>query len=554
MFKNYLAKMALSVLVGFSSLSFPMAAFTAEESTLPVLNTDTRTVAIFKNGLGFFIREGEVSLKDGWAVTEYVPDAALGSIWIGSLDKGANLEKIIGFKEEVTKEIEAISIEELLKANIGKKAILTFEEQTIEGTIKSVPEDREIEKEDGVGDDYQRIRPPQPKLATIVIIDTKAGEVVLNRNKISKIEFPESCAKEFSVKEKAKRIKFKVATRKEKTRLGLSYLQKGISWVPSYLVDIENPKKARITMKATVINDVEDLRNVDMYFVVGYPNFMYADILSPMALEESLNQFISSLERMDRRPAGRTAIMYQRVASAGLEKKEAALLDYAAIRETPGVAEEDLFLYHKKDINFKKGERADFYIFSDEVNYKHIYQWEIPDALNLDPYARLRREENEKPEIEVWHSIKLSNSTKYPWTTAPALTVRGSKPLAQDIINYTPKGTQVNLKITAATDIKTRSREYEIEREHGVRIGDARYDLVTVRGELYLKNCKSKDIEIEIKKTTTGEVIEAGYEVKVEQIAEGIRGVNPKSLISWEFPLPAGKEKTIYYKYRVYVQ
>ncbi|MCK4595936.1 hypothetical protein KAT73_04070, partial [candidate division WOR-3 bacterium] len=109
-------------------------------------------------------------------------------------------------------------------------------------------------------------------------------------------------------------------------------------------------------------------------------------------------------------------------------------------------------------------------------------------------------------------------------------------------------------KITAATDIKTRSREYEIEREHGVRIGDARYDLVTVRGELYLKNCKSKDIEIEIKKTTTGEVIEAGYEGKVEQIVKGIRGVNPKSLISWEFPLPAGKEKTIYYKYRVYVQ
>jgi len=45
-------------------------------------------------------------------------------------------------------------------------------------------------------------------------------------------------------------------------------------------------------MKATLINDAEDLENVDFFFVVGYPNFLYADVLSPMALQESITQFI----------------------------------------------------------------------------------------------------------------------------------------------------------------------------------------------------------------------------------------------------------------------
>ena len=43
--------------------------------------------------------------------------------------------------------IMLISIEELIKANIGKEAIITYGDKTIKGRIKSVPENREIEKD-----------------------------------------------------------------------------------------------------------------------------------------------------------------------------------------------------------------------------------------------------------------------------------------------------------------------------------------------------------------------------------------------------------------------
>ncbi len=41
-----------------------------------------RSVAVFKNGLGFFLREGDVKLRDGWCVAESVPPAAFGTLAI----------------------------------------------------------------------------------------------------------------------------------------------------------------------------------------------------------------------------------------------------------------------------------------------------------------------------------------------------------------------------------------------------------------------------------------------------------------------------------------
>ncbi|MCJ7508466.1 MAG: hypothetical protein MUO85_07015 [candidate division Zixibacteria bacterium] len=568
MSKKYLLRTRLLILSVFISLFLLMQTSLAKEDTLPLLNTKPKTIAVFKNGLGFFIRDGEVSLKDGWGVTEYVPNATLGSIWIGCLDKDATLEEAIAFKEEIKNEIEAISIEELLKANIGEDVIIDLNNKIIKGKIISVPEDREIEKNETARYDYrsgytypytQQIQP-----ATFVIIDTKEGKVALNKNAISKIEFPNLQSTKIVKESKAKRIKFKVGTQKSKARLSLSYLQKGISWVPSYLVNIENPKKARITMKATLINDVEDLENVDVYFVVGYPNFVYADVLSPMALEQSITQFISTLSAGGRR--GRydvsdelSNIMSQSV-NRGLEEGfvvngPVSPLDYgyAAIKGLTGVSEEDLFLYYKEGVSLKNGERAYYHIFSDEVDYKHIYEWEIPDAMKLDYYGYYRPEQQKEITEQVWHSIKLTNSTNYPWTTAPAFSVSSWKPLAQDIIDYTPKGAKTNLKLTVATDIKTDKHEYEIERQRDINLYHHDYDLITVKGELYAKNCKTEDVTMEIKKKLTGEVIEVSHNGKIKKTAEGLRGPNNNSIISWEIPLKAGEEVNITYKYKVYI-
>jgi hypothetical protein len=552
MSKQHLVKIALFALLGMILTTLSMATTAERENSLPILNTKPKTIAVFKNGLGFFIREGEVDLLNKWAATEYVPKATLGSLWIGSLDKDAQIEEVIGFLEEVENKIEALTLQELLKVNIGKKVKITANNQVIEGIIQSVPEN----KESYIQTAQQRV---QPYPGAIVIIRTKEGDVALNKNAVSKIEFSTSYSTQTQVEGREKRIKFKVATPKKKAKLSLSYLQKGISWIPSYLVNIEDPKKARITMKATLINDVEDLENIDAFFVVGYPNFMYADVLSPLALDQALSQFITGLEAGARRRdeySQMSNIMRQSMPAAFREEARVQPLDYgyAAIKGVPGASEEDLFLYNKRGINLKKGERAYYHIFSQEIDYKHIYEWNVPDTLNVDPRGYQSSGQPQTDREQVWHSIKLENSTDYPWTTAPALTISGWKPLAQDTINYTPKTTKTNLKLTIATDIKTNRNEYEIERQRDVRLYRNSYDLVTVKGELYINNAKSKDVTMEIKKKVTGEVLEVSHSGKVEKIAEGLRGVNFNSFISWEIPVKAGEEVEVTYTYKVYIR
>lgn len=51
-----------------------------------VWQTHATSVAVFKNGLGFFIREGKVALRDGWCLAEQVPPATFGTLAIYSLD------------------------------------------------------------------------------------------------------------------------------------------------------------------------------------------------------------------------------------------------------------------------------------------------------------------------------------------------------------------------------------------------------------------------------------------------------------------------------------
>ncbi|UCE36274.1 MAG: hypothetical protein JSW00_12135 [Thermoplasmata archaeon] len=554
MSKYQLSKIIFCILLLMTLSTLSMLASEDKENPLPILNTKLKTIAVFKNGLGFFIREGQVELQDKWAVTESVPQATLGSLWIGSLDEDTQIEEVIAFFEEIKSDTEAITLQELLKANIGKRVTVTANNKLIEGTIKSIPEDRVPYPES-----MQQPIPPQP--AVIVIISTKKGEVAINRNAVSKIEFPPNFSTKILTQEKAKRFKFKLATRKKKATLSLSYLQKGISWIPGYLVNIENPKKARITMKAILINDIEDLENADAFFVVGYPNFMYADVLSPMALDQALSQFITGLEEGTRRRDEYSLlsnIMRQARTSISVVEALKRSSDYGytatAIKGVPGASEEDLFLYHKKGISLRKGERAYYHIFSQEVDYKHIYEWNVPDTINVDTSGYQFSEESQADTEQVWHSIKLGNSTDYPWTTAPALTVSGWKPLAQDVINYTPKGTETNLKLTVATDIKTNRNEYEIERERDVKLYRSSYDLVTIKGELYIHNAKSQDVTLEIKKKVTGDVREASHDGKIDKVAEGLRGVNLNSFISWEIPVKAGEEVEVTYTYKVYIE
>jgi hypothetical protein len=127
----------------------------------------------------------------------------------------------------------------------------------------------------------------------------------------------------------------------------------------------------------------------------------------------------------------------------------------------------------------------------------------------------------------IWHALRVKNTTKFPWTSAPAMVIAGTKPVSQDTLSYTPKGATSTLKLTIATDIRASHEEQEVDRQKNLqRRRGYDYDQVTVEGTLKIENYKSKDVKLLVAKTLRGSVesqTDNGKAEKRELSATGTR-------------------------------
>jgi hypothetical protein len=357
----------------------------------------------------------------------------------------------------------------------------------------------------------------------------------------------------------ALRLKIKSASAKEKLSMG--YLERGLGWTPSYLISLTDDSNAQITMQAVVTDDAEDLQNAQLFFVVGVPNFAYANTLSPMSLQQSLVDYMKDAERdFDRRKSfGALSNAINGQALMADEKEAAPISLVNGVDEMASAPEEDLFLYSRSDVTLAKGERASYNVFSGNVAYEHLYNWEVEDQPRVDAYGNVINP-NQNPQDgnradSIWHSIRLKNSTKFPWTSAPALVVSGDKPVSQDTLTYTQKGANSTLRVTIATDIRASHEEREVARQPEINHRRGyNYDLVTVEGKLKVKNYKMKPVHLAISKTLRGKTELQSDLGKTVQLGEGIESDNPRSRLTWEISLAPGQERVVTYRYRIWVR
>jgi hypothetical protein len=514
----------------------------------PVTSTKVVTVAAFKNGLGFFVRQGPAKLTNGWGVMHEVPSPSFGSLWLGVSEQGASVDELVAMHRDVAGKRNASDVRELLTANTGKVATVEVGGKLYTGTILSTstqPAALVL-----AGDPALPV--PEEKLLLMKFVDGNVA--AFDRGDVRWASFGEPPATTIPTVARARALKFKVKNGGESVNMTMSYLQRGIGWSPSYLITLEDDKTARITMQAILVDDVEDLVDVDVFFVVGVPNFAFSEIISPMALQQTLADFISNLQGGGRRDFGAGPLANVMSQSVAVYDDATAGAGGLTVAELAGAPEEDLFLYARPRVTLARGERGTYSVFATEVGYEHVYEWTIPDTARINSYGQVDSQ-TVKEADRVWHSLRLANSSTFPWTTAPAMVVSGQKPIAQDTLGYTPKGATNTLKLTVATDVQTDKQEIEASRRENARqIYGSTYDEVTVQGTLKIRNFKTRDVKLTIRKTVTGEVDVASDGGATTKLAEAFNSVNPTSRIAWEVPLGPGAEKVITYRYRVYVR
>jgi len=577
--------MKLSHALCMSMGTWTIAALAAYSGAAPEGALKPVQVATFKNGLAFIVRQGDLPLEGGAGKIVPIPAATLGSLWLTPNDAKVTLDELVAYRYKVASSQNLKTLADLLLANAGKVVTLGYANQKeytgeIVGFRQPEPAAEGGSSSTGAAPALLPLEAPGPESGLLaereslrpidivpqfLLLKVEGKLLALPLQNVTQITLPDNPVLQVAKEEERKALRLKVKGAAGHANLTMGYLEYGFGWTPSYLVSLQDDKTAQLTLQAVVIDDAEDLRDAEMFFVVGVPNFAYAHIPSPMALEQTLMDFMQAANRREGGVVGGVAskaLVAQRIVPMETDNSLAAAYPSfeTAVEELRGAPEEDLFLYNRSGVTLAKGERATYNVFSGSVSYEHIYQWDVQDTPRVDAFGTVQNlqypsRSDQADRNNIWHALRLKNNTKFPWTSAPALVISGAKPVSQDALPYTPKGATSILKLTIATDIRTSQDEREAARQQNVmRRRGYSYDEVTVEGTLKIKNYKTKDVRLSITKTLRGNVESQSDDGKAEKLGEAISVDNPTSRLTWEITLQAGEECSITYRYKVWVR
>jgi len=229
--------------------------------------------------------------------------------------------------------------------------------------------------------------------------------------------------------------------------------------------------------------------------------------------------------------------------------------------QTDASSAEQLFLYKTDQINLKKGERASLRLFSLTVPATEVFEWTLNDSPQTQQsYLQYSGSSSavlqQDLSTKIWSALRLKNQTGMPWTTAPAISFRDWKPIGQDMMSFTPIGSDNILRITPATEvIGSHTLEEKSREQTELRYGGSNYtfDLITVEGKIKIRNIKKEPVELVITRNLVGETLNATDNGKISREGLNLQSINPNSVIKWNVTLPNG-EKEIRYTYKIYVR
>jgi hypothetical protein len=517
------------------------AAVPQEADALPAveLASTVRSAALFKNGLAFVLREARADPGTRAVTLAALPVPAHGTFWIAADPARLELLSAVARRSALGERKPAVTVEQLLRANVGRELTLFLgDDQSLTGTLLAMPEPEPV-----VGDDSNRWMPSPT--GALLLLDTGSSTAALAPGSVQRVSATGELAREYEERRPGAALELALAPKGEgPSTLSMLYLVRGLTWAPSYAIDISAEGTAVLTAKAEVINDVEELAGATLQFVTGFPNLQFAHVMDPLAMRGDMDAFFNALGQ----GAGPESQVMRQAVMSNVAYREAAAFPVAGA-PAEGAAVEDLFFYEKTDVELARGERGLYPLFSARVPYEHLYEWEIGDTVEA------QQQTEEPPQEEVWHSLRLTNDAGLPWTTAPAMTMKDGNLLGQDTLHYTASGAKTDVRITRAVDVQGEQTEFEIARErNAANFYGYAYDKVTVQGALRATNHKRAAVRLEITKRIQGEVTKNPEGAKVVATAKGLRRVNPNLMLTWSVAIEAGATREIGYEYTLFVR
>lgn len=328
----------------------------------------------------------------------------------------------------------------------------------------------------------------------------------------------------------------------------VSWLTKGLAWMPSYMVDLSDAKNLRIRQNAVVRNESGDLVGTEIQLISGFPSVEFGAVDSPLWQGTSLASFFQQINQSAGGPSNRNVLSQQAVYSNAMSSTPVPMPEL----KEQGEASNDIHYESIGKHSLKSGDSLAVDIASATSPYERVVEWVVPDG--RDERGRYARNNELLPDEMAWDAVRFSNPFKFPMTTAAALVTENGKFRGQNKTEWVNPGQRACLRITRALSVQTEASEIEEEgKREIVLIGGNDYRRTIVKGRLVARNFRSKEITMTIRREFSGKLIEAEANPESKLRAQGVFSVNPRRQLDWTIQIPASGEKELTYRYEVLV-
>jgi hypothetical protein len=319
-----------------------------------------------------------------------------------------------------------------------------------------------------------------------------------------------------------------------------------------------NQKQAQLRMQAVLVNNSEDIENTQISLIVGVPNIINRDLLSPLALK-TLDPNYRPTSWREYRQQATQQYMSQRFSNVHTRdiQRDTTPGDTGDQYKLPPSGEDlgSLYVHKLGKISLRKGERAVLPVMEMDLPMQRFYRWQPGEAQEPSAFHRKARQSTEQVKSDrVWEYIELHNRSQIPLTTGPAMVMRKGQLISQDLMRYTPVGGKVELPISVASNLLSNQIKTEVSRETQSRkINHYWYQKVTYLLKMQIVNFSPQTVSIRVQKDIDGDVVDRLTQAKIDKMGSG-SSINPKTSVKFTVKLEPRKSWRTSFRYSTYIR
>ena len=333
----------------------------------------------------------------------------------------------------------------------------------------------------------------------------------------------------------------------------MRYLSDGITWSPFYRVDLRDDGKLAISASATILNDLEDFKNVEVELISGFPNMVFASSLSAISKGMTFQNFLNNLANPNSPSYLRSGVASNIMSQSVFSNSAPAYDDIQPAGPQPSLwstsGMDDMQYKSVGKLTMKKGDVLQLPIASKTADFEYVTTW------TATMEKRFSFGEG-SGDATLWNCVRFRNPFDFALTTAPYEIEQNGQVLGQSTGTWFGSGDPATVKITksmavsaAITQAESGNKGRYYTEQKGT--SEYKYHYPDVTANIVLANRSPKEVKMVVESTFFGELIEAdGSPSKLPQATDS-RTRNSKTKLVWEIAVPASGKVELNYTYKV---